>query len=399
MKKNLFFISFIFFLISCSSKQPQADLSFDGNYFVINLDEKKDASIPLSFLFKRAQTIILETSDNCLVGHIDDLQVFEENMYILDSRKAKSLFVFNSEGKFIRKIGSYGNGPGEYNSLKDFSFDSENKIIFILDHSNRIHKYKSDGAFIETIVIELPRSNIDFIQIYDGNLYAYCNRWESSNEDYMLLEVEPRNGKIISKSLPIKYNKGWNKSFTFANSRFFMSRGNNPPRFCLMFMDYIVSVGEVVTPFVELKSKYLTTENDIESFRGEGFNPINPLTISNSNKLFNVHCFIENDDFLCFRLGISYSPLVVICDKMTGSVKLVNKLSNDLIFNNDQSGMYGRFIFADKKGAYDILHSVSIESFKESIRNKETVPDLDKADQLLKLEDDANPVIFYYEFK
>ena len=374
-------------------------MHLDGDYYVVNLDKEKESSISLSSLIKCIQTIILETNDECLIGNIDELQVFDGNLYVLDSDKAKSLFVFDKKGIFLRKIGRVGQGPGEYISPRDFTLDLENRIIYILDQRNRILKYNTEGTPIETIEVQLNSSRIDAIQYYNGKLYAYYVSWEKSDENCLLLEIDKENGRIISRSLSLELNKGSIIPFRM-ESRIFMSRGNTPPRFNLMFMDYIVSIGEKIMPYVELKSKNLTTERDIENFRGVDNRTINTVNnIRSSNKLFNVHCFIENEEFMCFRHGIFYSSPVVLVDKQTGNTKLANKLTNDMIFNQDKIGRFGRFIFADTKGAYEVLHSLAIEGFQQSIRNKETVPDLDKADELLKLEADANPVIFYYEFK
>jgi len=45
----------------------------------------------------------------------------------------KGLYAFNKEGKFIRKYGNRGNGPGEYLSIKDFTIDTENEIVYLMD--------------------------------------------------------------------------------------------------------------------------------------------------------------------------------------------------------------------------------------------------------------------------
>ena len=54
-------------------------------------------------------------------------------MYILDSKNTKKLAVFDLSGKHIRNIGSNGEGPQDYKGLLDFTIDTENKKIIILD--------------------------------------------------------------------------------------------------------------------------------------------------------------------------------------------------------------------------------------------------------------------------
>ena len=398
---TVFFCYYI--LISCSTKQNQKDFPLEGNNYTIYLDGVKEESISLSSLFKNVQTIILETNDDCLIGRINRLQVFDGNIYILDSHIAKSLFVFDMEGKFIRKIGGFGQGPGEYIEVRDFTFDAENRIIFICDIRNRIHKYQLNGTYINSISIQSPDSQAHFIQFYNGKLYSNCIERKPNQNDYLLLEIDPKDGIILSRSLPKKYNKGWNELLFFENGGFFISRANNPPRINLMFMDYIISIGEGNTPYLELKSKNLTTEKDIESFRGKAPMPINQENILSSKKIFNVHYFIENNNFICFRCGFTPSTtFAVLFDKKIEEVKLFKIFSNDFIFKQDRNGWMGNFIFSDLKGAYEILdtqNSFIIDYFQNAIKNNEVIPDLDKFDQLSKLDKDSNPVIFYYEFK
>ena len=159
-----------------------------------------------------------------------------------------------------------------------------------------------------------------------------------------------------------------------------------------------------IVPYIELKSKNLVTTKDINNIsqvRGsrdviERFQAY----FRRNSKIFNVHSYVENNELILFmyRQGLSNSNAVIV-HKAIGSVELAKKFNNDLIFKNGENHNFGGFAFFDSKGVYEILQNRSIERFQESIRNNEVVPELDKLDELLKLEDDANPIIFYYEYK
>lgn len=397
-KQFLYFIFYLFFFISCSSQQKE--LPLNSNY-IINLDGKKEPSIAYSSIFKSVHSIVLETNKDCLIGTISELQVFDGLIYILDQHIAKSLFVFDMEGRFIRKIGSLGRGPGEYIRVTDFTLDTENRFIFLCNDDNRMHKYQLDGTYVHSINIQEERSSITFIQFYNGRLFSSVSAWEPTQDDYLLLEIDPNNGEILSRSLPLKYNKGWAKT-SFMGHSFFMSRLNNSPRYTELFMDYVVTVGETITPYIELKSKYLVTDRDLENLP-EG-RPLLERLISfqENSKIWDVHSFVENDDFVIFtyQSGI-WNFITAVYHKGTGMVRLTDYLSNDLIFKHDESGMFGRFVFSDTKGAYEVLHTNMMDDFQESIKNNEVLPGFEKADQFLKLKgnQESNPVIFFYEFK
>jgi len=403
-KYVLFNVLLLSGLSACSCSAQQKELSQIESKYTIDLDGKQEAYVPFSAYFKNAKSIILETNKDCLIGVISELQVFDGHIYILDAHIAKSLYVFDLEGRFIRKIGGLGRGPGEYVLLKDFTIDIENRFIYISDQGAFVHKYQLDGTYVHSITVSKPRSNVSFIQSYNGKLYINAITWTPTPDDYMLLEVDPNDGKILSQFLPIKYNKGWGEAYFRGNN--FMSRLNNPPMYTQLFMNYIVAIGEEISPYIELKSKYLATDSDIDNFLRNKKNIQNFDFFNGSTKIWNVHCFVENDDFIIFKCTSGFfDNFSVVFHKETGVVRLAQKLSNDLILRNISdnnsviSAMSGRFKFSDRQGSYEVIPPDIFEGLKRSIKNNEIVPDMDKADQLMKLSEESNPIIFFYEFK
>ena len=242
----LFFFLLFFIFFSCFSQQKELNqLKSD---YSIDLDRNKETSIPFSIYFKNPKTIILETNKECLIGLVNDFQVFDNRIYVLDILYTKSLYVFDMDGRFIRKIGCLGQGPGEYIFLEDFTIDTENRFIFLLDNGKRVHKYDLNGQYISTITPQITRANIKYIQYYKSKLYLSVEAYTVALSDNMLQESD-LNGKILSNSIPLKYDKGWGGRLSKGNS-FFMSRLNDPPRYARLFMDYIVTVGKKITPLL-----------------------------------------------------------------------------------------------------------------------------------------------------
>jgi len=419
MKKNILFVSAlaIFTLtvfnlnlsfnreteIGVGVKSPLTIAKKKESKYEVNLDGKQENSADLSTYFMNAKTIILESKEDCYIGQINEIQVFNKYIFILDRYIAKSLFVFDRNGSFVRRIGNLGQGPGDYIQLEDFTVDQENGFIFLLDYGERVHKYRFDGSFVQTTTIKVKNANVNFIQYYNNKLYLSVLPYKPTSDDFMLMEMNLNNGEILSKTLPYKYNKGWAKPIIMGHS-FFISRSNNLVLYSQTFMDNIVHIGANIELYIELKSKNLVTYKDIDNIsKSIGtravFNSFSEYFRDNS-KIFDVNSYVENDDFIFFRYQRGYINYNwVILNKKSASVNLVKNLNRDLIFKNDANRFFGGFAFFDSKGVYDILNSAAILSFQESIRNNEVIPDLDKANELLKLDAEANPVIFYYEFK
>jgi len=417
--RNIFCPIIFILFFSCADRQTNTSLEALGDArYIIDLDVNKEACIPYSSVFKNVKTIILENNEDALIGRVHELQVFDGCIYILDKTIARSLLVFDENGRFIRKIGRMGRGPGEYFLLDDFTLDTENGVVFLLDFSCIIHKYRLDGTYIHSIDTrdQIPGTNIYFIQYYNDRLYAsVLARGETTPDDFMLLEMDPDNGKVLSRSLPLKDNKGWDKR-GFTGHNFFISPLNNPPKYTQLFMDSIVSLGEEITPYIELKSQHLTTEKDFENLSNDKSTTgsIDFQVLQGTSKIWDVNSFVESDDFILFKyksgvMSGKRGSFSVLFQKETESVKIAHRMENDLVYrridDENQPSIPvsdGSFLFSDKKGAYEIIQtslSLFLEEFQKSIKNNEVVPELDKLDELLQLNEESNPIIFYYEFK
>jgi len=78
----------------------------------------------------------LETNENCLISHIDELLFISDRIIVADKMKEEKAFLFSPDGKFITQIGGKGNGPNEYLSIGDIAIDKENEQIVILHKSD-----------------------------------------------------------------------------------------------------------------------------------------------------------------------------------------------------------------------------------------------------------------------
>jgi hypothetical protein len=90
-------------------------------------------------------------------------------IYILDTKESQ-IKVFDSTGKFIRKFGKKGQGPGEINLPLEMSFLRPKNEIAVLDNSRRISFFTLDGDFqrvVSTTKIWALRFRIDSA----GNFY------------------------------------------------------------------------------------------------------------------------------------------------------------------------------------------------------------------------------------
>ena len=101
-----------------------------------------------TLFFKSAKLIPLETTTDCLIRKIDKIYVVDDKMIIFDDR-LDAVYLFDTTGNFITRIGARGQGPKEYIQITDIYVDAEKKEILLLcDIPYKIMFFNLDGKFI-----------------------------------------------------------------------------------------------------------------------------------------------------------------------------------------------------------------------------------------------------------
>jgi hypothetical protein len=73
-------------------------------------------------------------------------------LYFLDARGCQ-LIVFDNDGRFISRIGSRGQGPGEFMVPRSVYIDGSSRIYVLDSRTRRINSYDSDGKFLHSFLL------------------------------------------------------------------------------------------------------------------------------------------------------------------------------------------------------------------------------------------------------
>ncbi len=192
----LFIFFGVFNLNSCKTKM-------DEKCETISIDLKKSKTKDITVNFN--SVIKLETSDSSLIGEVTKVIINNNRIYILDRKISKSLFAFNSNGKFIKKT-KIGRGPGECSAPWDFWVDSVSKKVILWDQStfkileydmNLNHIYSKHYKAISLMNAEYI--NRDTLLVF-GHITSKEKFGKTSYFSYSI--YADTSDKIISKILP-----------------------------------------------------------------------------------------------------------------------------------------------------------------------------------------------------
>ena len=141
----------VFVLLGCSSNKKQEPISKSG-VPVINLSEDVSTvpSLLLSEAAEKLEIVPLEMTDESVLSDITEMQVTDHNIWI-DHGREFYIYRFSRSGKFLNRIGSIGQGPGEYVNYLTFLVDEDKKEVYIFSTNNGVLVYDFEGGFKKQI--------------------------------------------------------------------------------------------------------------------------------------------------------------------------------------------------------------------------------------------------------
>ena len=171
MKKHLILLSLLLPFLSCSEKPSGNVKSFwddldvvaekvvvDGDsailcdYNKVKGQERK--TIPFSLLFSDYEVVKLDNdNDKALLSTDISPIALSENYIGCYCYQFYPFKLFRrSDGKYLRDIGAFGQGPGEYTSIVCAQIDEKNNRIYILPSLlDKLFIYDLEGNFVSDI--------------------------------------------------------------------------------------------------------------------------------------------------------------------------------------------------------------------------------------------------------
>lgn len=204
--KTLIFIETILLLVMTSCGSDNA--STDG---FITVDVTKSSYSPKKELvlqdFMDVEYIPLETNDEFInQGYVQ--AVGEKYIIVTNYRKDGDIFVYNRNGKAIRKINHKGQGGKEYISFRTITLDEENNELFVNDHyAKKIVVYDLEGNFKRSFKQNDKGKSLFYWEIFNydkENLICY----DELNEEIPFLLISKQDGSITKEiKVPFKEKK------------------------------------------------------------------------------------------------------------------------------------------------------------------------------------------------
>ena len=204
--KTLIYIETILLLVMTSCGKDNA--STDG---FITVDVTKSSYSPKKELvlqdFMDVEYIPLETNDEFVnQGYVN--AIGEKYIIVTNYREDGDIFVYDRNGKAIRKINRKGQGGEEYISCLKIILDEENEELFVNDFlARKIKVYDLEGNFKRSFKQKQEGDTQFYGEIFNydkDNLICY----DECNADIPFLLVSKKDGNITREIItPFKEKK------------------------------------------------------------------------------------------------------------------------------------------------------------------------------------------------
>lgn len=292
----------------------------DDNLLVLTIDwngvvDKFDYS---SMVEDSVLMIPLETREDCLIGEVTKLIYQNDLIYVADEI-SKSIFVFDLSGKFVTKVHSPGNGPGEYVNITGFVVYGDDIIIY--DHMmGRLFFYDANGQFIRDKDVSAIWGT-DMFEM-DNKLYLVNDGSTSESGCYHLFTVDLPDADKYGMYLPFdkeKDNQGWGVDS-------YCSKLKDEALIFFWPYDTLYSV-KAQEAYPSYRIDFGNKRLPKETIYGDGVKALQ-TAISGSyvTGLNRVH---QSNSFLFLLYGDSDSDYTTVYNKKTGSMQTSKSLVND----------------------------------------------------------------------
>lgn len=398
---NCMFIILAFVMcISCGSYNT-ATMYADADTISIDGATRCD-SLLFSDFFKAPKVVLLETKPECVVQNIRSLEIYKEDIYILDDR-ANKLYVFDGNGKFKRTISSPGRGHGEYMKLADFSIDRTKEVIYLLDEAtDEILKFRLDDYKFLSSIKAVQNGYLTYcMQEIGGKIYL--NRSSVlEKEKYELREIDERNGKQVGKFLKSDdYNHGWNFPLSLEHSNFY-SKNSQSPKYIGLFSNLIMNVtADGVSAAYIVDSRNFVNKDEVLMMQRVAEGKLEKIDFSgiySQKRIHQISRFIESPSKVFFQYLEGDERNYLVYDKASGKTKTSSLFMNDYVSDKNMIPM--DFCYSDERGVVALLKPCFMPHFiKYIIDGGKMRTHLDNYSRLIKLNKDSNPVLFFHEYK
>ena len=384
MKNSPYPILFLILLFACTDSHHATE-----NTTIVDIDVNARKDYNFSYFFDTCYIVPLQTTDAALIGDVSNVILKEENIFILDKRKSKSIFIYNWKGQLKNVIDQLGEGPGQYLSPSHMSIPEADSLIYITDLlAQKRHSYTFDGAFKESIKLAPSTMYTDLMQ---GNGLFYTTGGDNV-EKAKFVNVYDSDFNLL-KRMNISFKDDiWIQGVR--KSKYFYEKADGKG---VLYKG--LRTNSIITIDNDSITQVMRVNLSSDSFHYDPNTPIQAVELSKrvrqSEKYMVGDGVLDSHRHLFVDIIKGGDVLMAVYHKDTGEAHLVGKLINDI--NGVVVSLTG--ILSDSNTPNYFIMALFPAQFRDVMKYKKISSPYDPMLDAIQLDDADNPILFIYRFK
>ena len=322
MKKYLFILC-TFTWFSCSNDKSK------DMYVTIDLTKQAVQAIPYSLFADTLSYLTLKMDDNSFISYVEKLYLDDNFIFLKDDRKG-GIFVFDrKDGSLIANLNYFGQGPGEFGSIRAFSIDPVKRQIHVFNYPF-LHKYTYNGDFLETINTDI--NLVDFCSLNTGDFICIAPEDTGVGEPNGVWQVNS-SFKFVKtlKEIPLDQH-------LYVRSTFYNRVGNGIYYYDRVVDDFSYITKDSVKQIFKFDFKQRVPDDLRTKEIGSHLNPysfISEFAHSNQYLLLNYFNFNGNPSY--WVLINKVSRQAIVSNELFNDLNNIQIQSTNLFYVNDQT--------------------------------------------------------------
>lgn len=330
------------------------------------------------------EIIPLETTEQCLISDIKQIELYKDKIFVSDKGNAK-IFVFTTTGHFLNSLGRQGMGPGEYSRLGNFTFKGDSILIQDL-YRNKYIAYDLYSNSHREISYDVYHKDIIS---FDNIAYLISNYEGSDYGDFNLFKFDLATSSVISSEIPFNRKQIDKSGYGL---RKYASKYNNEATLIYPLNDTIyILKKDTVCPFYVINYTSRSLPEDVNVDKDMLFRFVR------KNRYLKGFEYLQNSKDYLLGYYSDDSFKYFIYDKLSTNIRVGKWLSIGLFGN-----MIFHYFYTTTNGELYILQDADTFSFNwKSLRTYCTNSYYrEKIDSIVgEIGDDSNPILFKCKFR
>lgn len=214
---------------------------------------KDSIHLPLSYFIEDLDIVKLDNKDEALVRNSS--VTVSDNYILIHCSQNIPFKLFDRKGKFLRNIGSVGNGPGEYTQVGPFQLDEKHDRIYLMPwNATKLITYNLNGELQKNIPLideaekwMLPKS-VFYADGDKGRITVATLPWKNNPR---MIWVQDFEGNRLAELSPITEMKPDYSNDIYHN--------NNTEAFDFSFLDFHIEKADTLYHYDYAQNKLQPT--------------------------------------------------------------------------------------------------------------------------------------------